>query len=70
MLRIDETWVGGGTVNCWAHAIREEPNIRSAESNSRRAFDVVIGQGLSCGGWIKQDSRKVSSALWSGVASQ
>ena len=51
MLRIDETWVGGGTVNCQTHAIREgkETNIRS-ESNSRRVFDVVIGQGLSCGG--------------------
>ena len=43
----------------------------SAKSNSRRrVFDVVIKQGLLYGGWIKRDSRKASSALWSGVVSQ
>jgi len=35
-----------------------------------RVFDVVIGQGLLCEGWMKRDSSKVSSALWSSVVSQ
>ena len=68
-LQLDETWVGGGTVNCRTCAIGKgkKTSIRS-KSNSQRMFDVVIGQGLLRGGWIKRDSRSwVSSALWSGA---
>ena len=41
-------------------------SIRS-KSNSRRVFDVSIGQGLLCGGWIKQDGRKVVKRCGSSV---
>ena len=70
-LQIDEVRVGGGTVNCRTCAIREgkKTSIRS-KSNSRREFDVVMGQGLLHGGWVKRESRSwVSFALWSGAAS-
>ena len=72
MLQMDETWVGGGAVNCQTCALGKgkEMSIRS-QSNFRRVFEVVIGQGLLRGGRIKRDSRNwVSSALWSGAAFQ
>ena len=71
MLQIDEVRVGGGTVNCWTCTIREgkKTSIRS-KSNSRREFNVVMGQGWLHGGWVKRESRSwVSFALWSGAAS-
>jgi hypothetical protein len=55
MLRINKTWVGSGTMNYQTRTTREgkETSIRS-KANSRRVFDVVIGQGLLREGWIKE----------------
>ena len=72
MLQMDETRVGGGSVNCWTCALGKgkEMSIRS-QSNFRRVFDVVIGQGLLRGVRIKRDSGYwISSVLLSGAASQ
>ena len=51
MLRIDETWVGSGMVNCRTRVIREgkETSIR-LKSNSQRVFNAIIWQGLLRGG--------------------
>ena len=71
MFQIEETRVGGETVSCRIYANREgrKTSIRW-KSNSRREFDVVMGQGLLHGGWVKRESRSwVSFALWSGAAS-
>ena len=72
MLQTDETWVGDGAVNCRTCALGKgkEMSIRP-QSNCRRLFEVVIGQGLLRRGRIKRDSRNwLSSALWSGAAFQ
>ena len=47
MLQMDETWVGGGAVNCRTCALGKgkEMSIRW-QSNFRRVFDVVIRRGL------------------------
>ena len=63
-------WQWNGELSDTRHREGKETSIRQ-KSNSQRVFNVVIGQGLLRGGWIKRGGRSwIWSALWSGAASQ
>ena len=48
----------GLAVEWWTVGHPPSGSIRS-KSNSRRVFNVPMGQGLLCGGWIRRDGPKV-----------